>query len=236
MSLTVRGYLAVLCSIALCVPARAEEPPHFVFSPQPPGTIVQSRVVYLAGEAMHGQWRAVLSKKFAGSGNGTSFYQWYLSIYAIDGTIYRLKYRSPASPVPFDRVEKARGASLWFPVQEAKIAGVGELMGPGAQQLVVASHQAAADCGMARVDVFFFDAAMQTVMTTLSVENACELTAAVIHGSNRDALRLTGPYYGANAALCCPTKAKATATLRFHNGTWTEQPRYFKIIDTAGRH
>jgi hypothetical protein len=197
---------------------------------------VQSRLVYLAGEPMHGQWRAVLSKKFAGSANGTTFYQWYLSIYAIDGTVYRLKYRSPASAIPFDRVEKARGAALWLPVQEAKIVGTGEFMGPGSQQLVIQSHQAGADCGTARVDVFFFDAAMQTVMTTLSVENGCELTAAVNHGSDGDSLQLVGPYYAAKAPLCCPTKSKATALLRFHNGTWTEQPQYFKIVKTAGGH
>lgn len=225
-----RRHLAVVCSIALCASASAAEPAHYTFSPSPPGTIVQNQLVYLAGEAMHGQWRGVLSKKPLGSANGSSFYQWYLSFYAIDGSVYRLKYRSPDERVPFSHVTKAQGASLWFPVQDAKIVGTGELMGPGAQQLVVQSHESAADCGGARVDVFFYGSAMQRVMTTLSVQNPCELSASVIRGAHGDSLQLTGPYYAANAPLCCPTKPKATATLHFNNGSWTQQPQYFKIL------
>ncbi|HEY2476260.1 MAG TPA: hypothetical protein VGI19_15845 [Candidatus Cybelea sp.] len=225
-----RWHLAVVGTIALFASASAAEPPHYTFSPQPPGTIVQSRLVYLAGEAMHGQWRGVLSKKLLGTANGSSFYQWYLSLYAIDGTVYHLKYRSPDARVPFSHVTKAQGASLWFPVQEAKIVGTGEFMGPGSQQLVVQSHESAADCGGARIDVFYYGSAMQSVMTTLSVQNPCELSANVLHGVHGDSLQLTGPYYAANAPLCCPTKPKATATLRFNNGGWTQQPQYFKIL------
>lgn len=223
-------HVIALCSLGLCGLARAGEPPHYTFAPQPPGTIVQSQLVYLAGEAMHSQWRAVLSKKLLGSGNGRSFYQWFLSFYAIDDTVYRLKYRSPNSSVPFASVTKAQGAPLWFPVQAAKIAGTGELIGPGAQQLVVQSHETGADCGMARVDVFYYGSAMQSVMTTLSVENACDLTASVVHSAHGDVLQLTGPCYAANAPLCCPTKTRVTSTLRFNNGTWTEQPHYFKTL------
>ncbi len=226
----IRWQLAILCSVVLCASARADEPPHYTFSPQPPGTIVQSQLVYLAGEGMHSQWRGVLSKKLVGAAHGTSFYQWYLSFYAIDGAVYRLKYRSPDARVPFSRVTKAQGAAMWFPVQDAKITGTGELMGAGAQQAVVQSHESAADCGTARVDVFFYGSAMQRVMTTLSMENPCELSASVIHGAHGDSLQLTGPYYAANAPLCCPTKPKVTAKLHFHNGTWIEEPPYFKIL------
>jgi hypothetical protein len=67
-------------------------------------------------------------------------------------------------------------------------------------------------------------------MTTLSVENFCDLAARVVHGAHGDTLQLTGPYYAANAPLCCPTKPRVTSTLRFNNGTWTEQPAYFKIL------
>jgi hypothetical protein len=158
------------------------------------------------------------------------FYQWFLSFYANDGAVYRLKYRSPNAAVPFSHVTKAHGASMWFPVQDAKIVGTGALMGSGAQQLVVQSHEAAADCGTARVDVFFYGSAMQAVMTTLSVENSCELSASLIHGAHGDVLQLTGPYYATNAPLCCPTKPKVTATLRFSNGSWIERPHYFKIL------
>jgi hypothetical protein len=179
---------------------------------------------------MHNQWRGVLSKQFLGSGNGARFYQWYLSFYAISGTVYRLKYRSPNAPIPFGHVTKPHGAAIWYPLQDANIAGTGELMGPGAQELVVQSHESAADCGTARVDVFFYGSAMQMVMTTLSVENPCDLSASIVHGPHGDVLQLAGPYYAANAPLCCPTKEKATAILRFDNGNWTEQPHYFKIL------
>jgi hypothetical protein len=228
---TLIGLLLAAVALSLSHPnASAEEPPHVTFSPQPPGTVAQSQLVSLASETMHGQWRGVLSKKLLGTANGAAFYQWYLSIYAIDNTTYRLQYRSPDAPVPFGRVTKVPGLSLWFPRQEATIVGTGEFMGPGAQQLVVQSHEAGADCGRARVDVFFFDAAMQRVMTTLSVENGCDLAASIVHEQGGDALRLTGPYYAANAPLCCPTKPRAQAILRFHKGTWTEQPPYFPIL------
>lgn len=222
--------LTLLALFALGGPAGAAEPPHYTFSPRPPGTVVQSQLVYLNGEGMNSQWRAVLSKKLVGFEYDQSFYQWFLSLYAIDDTVYHLKYRSPNSPVPFGHVTKAHGAPMWFPVQEAKIVGTGELMGPGSQQLVVQSHEATADCGSARVDVFYYGSALQTVMTTLSVQNPCSISASVIHGANGDLLRLTGPYYAANAALCCPTKPSVSATLRFNNGTWTEQPQYFKML------
>lgn len=220
--------------VAFAATARADEPRKYTYSPQPPGAIVQSQVFYPAGEAMHSQWRAVLSRKALGNDARTrTFYQWYLSIYAIDGTVYRLKYQSPKSPVPFATVERANGASLWFPVQDGSIAGVGELMGPGAQQVVVASHQMAADCGSGRVDVLFQDAAMQAIMPTLSIENGCDLAAKVITDSKGVALAVTGPYYGPNAPMCCPTKPKVTAVFRFvNNKGWVQSPKYFKVLKT----
>lgn len=226
------GILIAALGAALTAFAFADEPRNYTFDPRPPGTIVANQVVYLAGEAMHSQWRAVLSKAPVGHDGSRTFAQWYLSIYAIDGTVYHLKYQSPRNGAPFTKVEKAHGASLWFPVADATIAGSGEFMGAGIQQLVVVSHEVGADCGSARVDVFFDDAAMKMIMPTLSVENGCSLSAAVVHGAHGDALAVTGPYYSANAALCCPTKNKATAIFRFHNGTWTQTPRYFKVLPT----
>ena len=222
----------VLCTLFLCVSAAvyAEEPANYTYSPKPPGTVLQSRIVYLAGEAMHSQWRAVVSRKEVGRNGSNVFYQYYFSLYRIDGNVYRLRYGSPKRP-PLDAVVKAQGAPMWFPFQEAQIVGVGEFMGPGAQQVVVASHQTGADCGSARVDVFFYDSAMQMAMPTLSVENYCSLSAKIIHDAQGDALQLTGPYYAPNAATCCPTMNGATATLRFRNGTWAEQPKkYFEIM------
>jgi hypothetical protein len=222
--------LPLLAFAFVFVPAGAEEPPHPTFSPPPPGTVVQSQLVYLAGEAMHSQWRAVASKKLVGSGNGTNFYQWYLSIYAIDNTTYRLKYQSPANGGPLSKVTQASGgAKMWFPVQTLHIAGVGEFMQAGVQQLVVQSHEMAADCGAAVVTVFATNS-NGGVVPAVSVRNGCDLKATVAHsssGSVRDSIVLSGPYYNATAPMCCPTKPKAAAVLSYRNGTWTETPKYF---------
>jgi hypothetical protein len=72
---------------------------------------------------------------------------------------------------------------------------------------------------------------MQTVMTTLSVQNPCNLSSIIrTAGTHGDSLKLTGQYYAANAPLCCPTKQQATTLLHFNNGNWAEQPQYFKFL------
>jgi hypothetical protein len=194
--------------IAFATAAHADEPPHFTYAPAPPGTLVQSTVVYLAGEAMHSQWRTVLSKTAT---------QWYLSLYAIDGTTYHLTYRSPSGGTPFP----AHGPHI----TGASIVGAGEFMGSGVQQAVILSHDAAGGgCGTARLDVLFLDAAMQMPMSTLTLENRCYLSAKVVHGANGDALAVTGPIRNGNAIEV------ATATLTFHNGRWTQSPRAFRMV------
>jgi hypothetical protein len=227
-----RPFEALLASatfvIAGLLPAAPEEPAHVTFSPAPPGSAVQSQLVYLSGEAMHGQWRAVASRKLVGSANGNSFYQWYLSIYAIDEATYRLKYQSPGNGGPLSVVEQANGAKLWFPVQQLRIVGAAELMQPATQQLVVQSHEMAADCGASTVTVLTSNAGGQ-VVPAVSVRNGCELNASIVHGANGDAIALSGPYYGPKAALCCPTKAHAGATLRYANGKWSVRPSYFSL-------
>jgi hypothetical protein len=214
--------------IAGLLPAAPEEPAHVTFSPPPPGSAVQSQLIYLSGEAMHGQWRAVASKKLVGSANGNSFYQWYLSIYAIDEATYRLKYQSPANGGPLSVVEQANGAKLWFPVQQLRIVGAAELMEPATQQLVVQSHEMAADCGASTVTVLTSNGGGQ-VVPAVSVRNGCELSASIVHGANGDAVALSGPYYGRDAPLCCPTKTHASATLRYANGKWSVRPNYFSL-------
>lgn len=226
---------ALIVAVALAfvgVFARAAEPAHTTFAPAPPGIVMQNELGYLAGDAMHSQWRTVLSRKIVGASHGRTFYQYYLSIYAIDGDVYELKYQSPRDGGPFSVVSKAHGAAMWFPVQDGKIVGVGSFMGPGADQVVVQSHEMAADCGSARVDVFYSDAAMHgMIMPTLTVKNGCDLQAKILHHDGADALQLTGPYYAKDAALCCPTKPKASSTLHFVNGkgVWSQTPSYFTI-------
>jgi len=231
----VRRHLALLVAFlaALVSAASADEPANATFSPAPPGTVVQSSVVYLSGEAVHGQWRAVTSKKLAGRGNGTDFYQWYLSIYSLDGTTYRLKYQSPADGGPLEKVTQAAGgATIWYPIQSLQIAGVGEFVQGGVQQVVVQSHEAGADCGGAVVTVFTANSS-GAVVPAVSVRNGCELKATIAHAKTpgaRDAIVLRGPYYNATAPLCCPTKTKAAAVLSYRNGKWAEIPNYYEIF------
>ena len=172
---------SLLCFGLLLAPLGAEEPPHVSYAPVPPGTMAQNQLVYLAGDAMHSQWRAVASKQLIGQGNGSSFYQWYLSIYALDGTTYRLKYQSPANGGPLSKVTHASGgAKMWFPVQTLQIAGIGEFERAGVQQLVVSSHEMAADCGSAIVTILA-SGANGAVVPAVSVRNGCELKATIAH-------------------------------------------------------
>lgn len=210
--------------------AKGAEPPAFTYSPKPPGAIVESRLAYLAGEGMQSQWRAVISKNAVGTGDdGRRFYQYYLSIYQIDGSTYRLKFQSPRDGGPFTLIEQAHGAKLWFPVQSARIVGIGEFRAPAVQQLVVQSHEMAADCGMATVTVFTYDQKRMKVAPSIVVKNPCDLQASVVNPANQAVLRLQGPYYAPDAAMCCPTKNNAVSTLRYTGGKWVEKPQYFAL-------
>lgn len=220
--------VTLLFACAATASLRAAEPPHVAFSPRPPGTVVQSQVVYLAGQAMHSQWRGVLSKKRVGKSGKESFFQWYLSIYQIDGSTYKLRYQSPANGGPFAKVVKAHGAALWFPRQNASIVGAAQLMGPGVEQLVVATHETGADCGSAAITVLGYDAKTHKVVPEVSAQNGCDLSAKILKSATGSTLVLSGPYYNASAPLCCPTKPKASATLKYAHGKWVETPNYYK--------
>ncbi len=228
-------FAAMLIVVGTAV-VRAQNPAHPVFRPAPPGVVLQMQAVDMGGTAMHALWQAVLSRKVVGVGHGRTFYQEYLSIYAPERAGYRLRYRSPGGKMPFDTVAKVNGVPLWFPVQNAKIVGAGTFMGPGRQQLVVESQQAAADCGTAHVDLFAYDAQRHAIVPVLAVENGCDLQAGIVRTKGGDALRLTGPYYAEGAALCCPTKPKAVALLHFVNATgrWVQSRPYFTILKPPG--
>jgi hypothetical protein len=234
--LTTAALFALAASIWL--PAPAEEPPHVTFSPAAPGSVVQSQLVYLTGQAMHSQWRGVISKRVAGKSSGTTFYQWYLSIYAIDGTTYRLRYQSPRDGGPLSKVEKASGGDMWYPLQSAEIVGTAQLMQPAVEQLIVSSHETGADCGSANVTVLSATSSGK-VVPAVSLQNACDLSVRVSHASGGnvpDALILNGPFYNSTAPNCCPTKAKAVAVLRYKNNRWVETPNYFKFYPNAFPH
>lgn len=213
--------LGLCCTVA----ASAQLPP-YTFMPAPPGSVAESLSVSFNGKSGSDRWDAVVSKKFVGSGNGQTFYQWYLSIYALRRGSYRLRYESPGNGGPLSRVEQANGAKMWFPVQSVKIVGAAALMRKGVQQLVVASHEMAADCGLATVTIFATKPG-NTVGPAATITNFCDLGAKI--AADGVSLELTGPYYAAKTPLCCPTKAHATSVLRYRDGKWTESPDYFKI-------
>jgi hypothetical protein len=224
---------ALIAALALVTSARAAEPPHVTYDPAPPGTVVSNQVVYLAGEGMSSQWRGIVSKKLVGTSAGMKFYQWFLSIYAIDGSTYELKYQSPKAKLPFDTVQRTSDASMWFPSQSGSIVGAADFRNDATQELVVSSHQIGADCGSANLTIFGFDPKSREIVPLLALENYCQLDATIVPGKGAaaPAIQLTGPYYAKNAATCCPTKAKVTATLRYVNGQWVEQPmRYFAFM------
>jgi hypothetical protein len=227
------GLFFALAGLAGSIPpVAAEEPPHPTFAPAPPGTVVQSQLVYLAGEAMHSQWRGVLSQKAVGNDGTRTFYQWYLSIYRLEGTTYKLRYRSPGGRGgPFSTVTKVHGVNMWFPLQDATIVGAGELMREGVQNLVVASHESAADCGGATITIFGYDGQKNAVVREATVGNGCDLDAKIIAGANTSlaSLKLIGPYYGPGAPLCCPTRPEAIATLRYMSHKWIQTPAYYTL-------
>lgn len=203
------------------------------FIPPPPGAIVQNALVYLSGQAMHSQWRAVVSRKALGTSGDYTFYQWYLSLYRIDPASgnYKLAYQAPSAHAKLlDVVEKV-DSSMWFPYQSLEIVGPAELMHRGVQELVVAFHQTGADCGSANITVLRYDGKREAVVPAVSIQNGCDLSAKIVPGAGGalDTLTLSGPYYGPNAPMCCATKPKASATLRYRNGRWTEAPAYYTL-------
>jgi hypothetical protein len=215
-----------LLAAALLFSASAAEPPHYTFSPAPSGAIVQSVLFYPAGEGMQSQWRAVASRAYLAG----SAYQWYLSIYSIDydTATYKLMYQSPRNGQPLSKVART-GGGLWLPLQDFHIVGVGEFVQPAVQDLVVQDHEAGGDCGGATVTILAYDSTKQSIRPIASVGNGCELSATIEHPSSGDLIRLAGPYYAANAPLCCPTKEHASAYLLMRNGKWIESPSYFAL-------
>ncbi|MBV8727595.1 MAG: hypothetical protein JO233_07400, partial [Candidatus Eremiobacteraeota bacterium] len=93
------------------------------------------------------------------------------------------------------------------------------------QQAVVLVHEASADCGGSTLSILRADPVHGTIRLAAQVSNPCDL-AASIHGNT---IVLSGPYYNATAALCCPTQPHARAILAYGAGRWTLHPAYFKL-------
>lgn len=230
-------FLRVL-ALAACFAATAAVPQKVHFDIAPPGQVMQDQVAYLTGEAMHSAWHVVASRKMVGKQMGkTPAYQWYLSFYAPDGEGGgKLVYRLPGPDHELlSRVTKAHGAQLYFPQQEVRIAGAAEFERSGVQDVVVWDHQAGADCGSDDVTVFGANAAGR-VEQRAHVQNGCSLSAKIVKHGGLSAVQLSGPYYGPKAALCCPTKPKATALLVYSHGAWSVNPNYYIISSSLAAH
>ena len=222
------GLVAGLAASLLPSVVSPQSPAPDRYLPGPPGAQVQNQRVFLTGDGNFAIWRAVLSKAPVGSNGTTKFYQWHLSIYAMRRGAFRLRYESPKNGGPLSAVTQASGAKMWFPVQDASIVGEGSFLQPGIQQLVVRTHEMAADCGSATVSVFGSGPG-GGVVPAVTVANPCDLSATIERTDAGDYIRLSGPYYAANAPRCCPTKAHATAVLSF-NGKWVlSPPNLFKL-------
>lgn len=230
----VRRNLAAL-TLVLFACLGAAPPP--VFDRKPPGAIVQDVVAYLSGEAMNSAWRVVISRKLVGRQMGKDpAYQYYISFYAPGPRGYRLAYQLPnGSGVLLSRVRKAHGAQLYFPYQNVHIVGTGEFERSGVQDVVIASKEFAADCGTADVTVFGANGSLQ-VQQRVHVSNSCQLQAAIVRSGQRNAIRLTGPYYNSSAPMCCPTKPHARATLAYKRGAWQVNPNYYIISASLAAH
>jgi len=229
------------CSIAAltltCGGVRAS----VVFDDKPPGTIVQDVTAYLSGEAMSSGWRVVTSRVMVGRQNGKDpAYQWYVSVYHFQptGVFAKLVYRSPGAQNDnvLSRVEKAKGAQLYFPIQTVNVAGAGEFRRQGVQDVVIVAHEAGADCGSSTVSVMGYNAAARRIEPRVQITNGCELQAAIVKSGSMRAIRLTGPYYSKTAPLCCPTKPRAVAMLAYRNGAWSVRPNYFMISASIAAH
>ncbi|HLI96131.1 MAG TPA: hypothetical protein VKT72_08600 [Candidatus Baltobacteraceae bacterium] len=234
-----KNALAILIALTLIsAAARGAAPADPHLNVVPPGQVMQRTVAYLTGDGMHSMWYVVTSRKLAGKNMGkTPVYQWYLSFYAPDGDDGgKLVYQLPnSSHELLSQVTKARGAEMYFPMQDVKIVGAAEFEQPGVQDVVVWDRQAAADCGIADVTVFGANTKGQ-VEQRVHVENGCDLVAKIVKKGALSAVQLTGPYYGANAPLCCPTKPHATATLAYKSGDWKVTPNYFIISASLAAH
>ena len=194
------------------------------YHPRPPGMVTQDMTVYLAGEAMNSRYHVVASRLRLTN----SDWQPYVTIYAQRGDGFSQIYQSPSKSdalalVP--RRDKMPNGGPYLPTVDLHLIGKAEFMGARRQQAAVLVHQAAADCGSTTLSILRSDPGPGPIRLVSQVSNPCDL-AARIQGNT---IVLSGPYYNANAALCCPTQAHARAILAYGKGRWTLHPAYFKL-------
>jgi hypothetical protein len=146
-----------------------------------------------------------------------------LTLYKRSGGSRVKVWTAPPSIIP--KVTRVSNYPMgWQPLQlQVSALSAASLMAGRGQQLVVGVHESSADCGMASVHVI--ELANGSARLVATVENFCDLASAVAGNT----LVLTGPGYGPNDALCCPSKPKAQAKLAYARGGWSLQPKSFKL-------
>uniref|UniRef100_E6Q3F5 Uncharacterized protein n=1 Tax=mine drainage metagenome TaxID=410659 RepID=E6Q3F5_9ZZZZ len=195
----------------------------------PARQVVATRGVDFSGPGQ-APWPVRVTTEALGRDATRTFEQWRIEVDRPGALGGGIAYRSPGTDALLDRVEKAHGANLWFPNQEAQLLGVGRFLPGARRQLLVRVYQSGADCGSATIALLGLRGKGRSVGRIVSVENACSLDVKIVHHARGDELLLTGPYYAANAALCCPTKLHAEARLLYRDGRWIERPQLFKLV------
>ena len=194
----------------------------------PARRVVATRsVAFVPGVA---PWPVRVTTEILGRDGSRAFEQWRIEVDRPKALGGGSAYRSPGTDALLDRVEKAHGANLWFPNQEAQLLGVGRFLPGRRRQLLVRVYQSAADCGSVTVALLGLRGKGWNVGRLVSIENACSLDVKIERRAGGDELLLAGPYYAENAALCCPTKARAEARLFYRNGRWIERPQLFRVL------
>jgi hypothetical protein len=228
-----RPAAALVCASLAFVPLAARAQGDLPFDVRPPGNVVQ-KVAASLGLAQKASFVAVVSRVSlrSGSRSTTPTYQPYFTLYraAAGDKLLRRVYQSPSGNDPLKLVPQMQSIpnapGVWMPGSvDVRVIGSGQLMQPGTSQLVIRVYSAAADCGSATVHVLAFGD--QRLHDVVGAQNYCSLEAAL----QPPGIALTGPYYDRNAALCCPTKNKATALLRYdrRSGKWLIAPQYFRL-------
>lgn len=175
-------------------------------------------------------WLVRVTTESLGRDASRTFEQWRIEVDRPRVLGGGVAYQSPGTDTLLDRVEKANGANLWFPNQEVQLLGVGRFLPGARRQLLVRVYQSGADCGSATIALLGLNGRGRSIGRLASVENACSLDVTIARSARGDELILTGPYYAANAALCCPTKPHAAARLLYRGGRWIERPQLFKLV------
>ena len=195
----------------------------------PAGRVVATRSVDFAGPG-HAPWVVRVTTEALGRDASRTFEQWRIEVERPKALGGGIAYQTPGADALLDRVEKAHGANLWFPNQEAQLLGVGRFLPGARRQLLVRVYQSGADCGSATIALLGLRGKGSSIGRLVSVENACSLDVKIARNARGDELILSGPYYAANAALCCPTKPHAEARLLYRGGHWIERPELFKLV------